>query len=335
MFNLKKYLFFIFIFFQSNSFAMLDEAPLQVPYDEVAFERLKAFGQGERPEVNHFASENLKGIELEDVIIKNGIFNDNRFDYSQFVKSSLEDGSKILNSNLNGTRFDKTIFDDSDIQNCNFVESKIMSSIFDNFVIFNSDFSKSFFLNCRFSNMVIDSKNGKKCFVSDNNFSSSLFKYCTFRGVGFRNNNFTKIGIENSSFKDCIISEVDFYRASFNNVIFENCTFINCKSMEKMFFTGNVIFNFCEFIKTDDKKNYIKRITESMENRGASVIKIPGKWEEFKAYAGAFLKITSHVGASFLTAGVSEYARSVISDCNKACTAFLNQKEQLACDINT
>jgi uncharacterized protein YjbI with pentapeptide repeats len=335
MLNLKKCLFFVFVFFQLNSFAMLDDNLLEAPYDEIALERLKAFSRGERPEVNHFANENLKGIKLENTVVKNGIFNNNRFDYSHFIKFSFKDGSKFLNSNLKDTRFKDTFFYDSDIKSSKFSETKVWGSIFKNFVIFDSDFSNSVFLNCRFANMIIDSKDGKKCFISENNFKSSFFKSCTFRSVGFNNNNFKEVGIENCSFKDCFISGINFSRASFKDVIFENCVFVDCKSLDEICFTSNVVFNFCEFVKTDDKDGYSEELIETMENLGANVMKKPGKWEEFKVFAGAFLKITSHVGVSFLTAGISEYARSVISDCNRACAVWLNQTEQTLNDTNT
>ncbi|MFH1461394.1 MAG: pentapeptide repeat-containing protein [bacterium] len=328
LFDFKKgYLLLVFCFIQLTSFAMHNELQPQVHYDEVAFERLKAFSNGENPEVNHFANENLRGIRLDGTVIKNAIFNNDRFDHSRFINFSLEDASKILNSNLKSTVFGDAFFYDSDIKNSKFIETKIWNSIFNNFVILDSDFSESNFLNCRFANMRIDSKNSKKCFVSGNKFNSSLFKSCTFKWVGFKDNDFSRVRIENSSFKKCFIVGVDFSRTSLKDVIFEKCVFVDCKSLDKMYFTGNVVFNFCEFVKTDGDKEYAEKLVHTIKNLGANVLKKPGKWKEFKQIAGAMVGIASHVGSTFLSAGVSEYARSILSDCNRACTVWLNDNE--------
>ena len=56
---------------------------------------------------------------------------------------------------------------------------------------------------------------------------------------------------------------------------------------------------------------------------------------KFKMFAGAMVGIAGHLGNSVLSGFASEYARSIVSDCNKLCKTYLDKDIQLAsCSIN-
>ncbi|KKP23792.1 MAG: hypothetical protein SZ59_C0003G0016 [candidate division TM6 bacterium GW2011_GWF2_28_16] len=333
--NFKKiYFLLIFVFIQFGLFANGEKAQHIINYNEQTYERLIEFSKGNNTDSNLFRDENLNKIRLENVVLGNIIIERTNLNNSKFVNFSFENNSKILNSELNKSFFNDTFFYDSVINNSQINKSQIVSSVFNNFIIFNSNFGNATILNCRFANMIKDTNKGNKCFVSDNNFNSATIKSCTFKLVGLRNNNFSQARIEKTSLKKCFIIGADFSRATFEDVLFEKCTFVDCKSLDKIFFAKNVSFNFCEFINTNNK-DYAKNLIPRIKNLGANVIKKPGKWKEFKAFAGAIVGIAGHLGNSALSGLASEYARALTSDCNKLCSISLEQKTNPnVCQIN-
>ncbi len=324
----KKYIMaiFFFAFTKSTSFAMSAELQPRVHYDEVAYDRLKAFGHGEGIDNNLFENENLKGIKLEEFDLKNVFFDSSKMNHSRFIGLSLEDDSKIVNSNLKKACFKDSFFYDSGIFSSKFIDLKIWSSVFNNFVMFGSDFSKSTFLNCRFANMIKETNKGKKCYISKNNFSDSQFKYCTFQGVGLRNNNFTRATLDKTSLKKCFIIGADFSGAIFNDVIFEKCIFVDCKDLDKVSFNGCVLFNRCEFIKTDGDKKIADSSIRKIRRFGRYISKESGKWEVFKKVAGAHIGIEGLCDRLILPSNpTSEYEQNILSECRKLSSMYLDQ----------
>ena len=322
---LKNYFLKIFIIIQSGLFAGKTSSQTPVSYNEQAYERLIEFSKGNGIDSNLFKNENLKEIKLENIVLGNIIIEETNLNNSKFIEFSFENNSKILNSKLKETVFKDTFFYDSIIYKSKLTNTKILSSVFNKFFIFYSNFSNATILNCRFANMKIKTNKGNNCFITGNNFNSSNIKSCTFKYVGFNDNNFSQARIEKTSFKKCFIINADFSRATFEDVIFEKCIFVDCKSLDKIFFANNIVFNYCEFINKNDK-NYAENLIPQIKNLGATVIKKPGKWKEFKAVAGAIVGIVSHLGNSALSGFTSEYARAIASDCNKLCSVYLDQK---------
>ncbi|MBD3273402.1 hypothetical protein GF385_03585 [Candidatus Dependentiae bacterium] len=315
-FNLKKIcLLFVFSFVKLTSFAFLDESQNSISYDEDAYKRLVAFCKGEGLDNNIFEDKNFKGVQLDRLTLKNIILKNNEFNNSFLIYFILKNKSKILKSNFQGAKFISTFFRYSGIKESKFINITIFRAIFDNFLIFDSDFSNSKFLNCRFLDMRIDTPFGKKCFISNNKFNSTYFKLCTFKNVAFRDNEFIEARFENTSFKKCFIFGADFSRTQLKDVIFDKCVFVNCKSFKKIIFTNNVVFNFCEFIENGNKNS--KKFIKKIRGLGAKVSQKRGKWEEFKKFAGVGVEIE-----------LSEYAHSIISDCNKLCSLYLNKNTQ-------
>lgn len=325
---LKNYFLLIIIIVQSSLFAKKEKPNATVHYDKKAYTRLIDFGKGNDVNSNSFKDENLKAIILEKSSLSNIIFDNNNLDYSRFIQFSFKQHSKILNSELKETVFRNVLICDSIIKNSKLINTKIWDSAFDHSLIFRSDFSNATILNCRFANMREDDEDGKKCFMSNNNFNFATIKACTFKWVGINNNNFTGARIENTSFKKCFIIGANFSEAVMHDVIFEKCIFIDCSPFNEIIFTNNVTFNFCEFINTKDK-DYAKTLIPRIQNLGATVIKKPGTWKKFKIYAGAILRIAENILIPALSGISAEYARAIISDCNRLCTMDLAQRRNI------
>ena len=316
---------FVFVFVQFNLFSMRGNS--QVPYNIQAYERLIAFGEEVDRDDHLFENENLSRIKLEDMDFNNVVFSGNDFNHSCFKKLFFEFDSQFINSILVGTLFKSVFIDDSEIKNSNFFNSLFIGSVFNNSVIRESSFKKTKFINCRFANMRIDARLHKKCFVYNNEFDYAHFEFCTFSWVGFRNNSFVDARFENTEFNKCFIVGTDFERVVFKDVVFNKCIFVDCKNLHKAFFTNNVVFNNCEFVKEDQPKHYSRRLIYTIENLGAKVIKKTGAMDKFKNILGSMIGLAVRSEGSIITDEPSSLGVSIFRTCNHAYSVWLAQNQ--------
>ena len=326
-------LFSIVLFFYSCAFVVLDGLPHAPHYDTQAYERLKAFGAGENIENNLFENANFRGIILEDSRLNKIILQGVKLNHSHFSNSRFRKKSKLLNSNFKDVQFKSILFNKSLFEASEFYNAKFIDSVLNNLIIRGSKFEKTKFENCRFSNMRTDAKECKKCFIYDNNFNSSSFKFCAFKWVGLRDNTFLGSRFERTTFNKCIIVGADFEGAFFENVLFEKCIFFDCKNFDEVFFGKNVTFNFCEFAKTNQKRNYERKLIYCIENLGVSVVRKPDVWAKFKYVAGPIIGIFATSCINFVSGAAIQYANLVLSACNQSCAVWLAQNQQSSCPI--
>ena len=311
----KKILLLVFLFFKSCLFAMQEPIVDEVEYDVQAYERLLSYSKGVNRRRRLSKNKNFSTIFLENEDLSKASFRSCCFDKAmiknvEFLDAVL-DSSTFIKSFLSGVNFIGASLKRSD-----FSESIITNSIFSDGLIEKTNFHGAKIINSKFANMRVivktNSKNTHTCKAKNDSFNFADFKFCTFRFVGFSDNEFIRSGFQNTLFKKCIFFRTDFKSSSMQDVLFEKCIFVDCDNLDKVFFGENVNFNFCRFEKKGVSKENMKKFTRRIKNLGANIIKEPGFWSKFGKYAGAIGVPLARIGLSFASGGAFELGKIAV-----------------------
>ncbi len=315
----KKILLLVFLFFKSCLFAMQEPVASEVEYDVQAYERLLSYSKGVNRRKRLSKNKNFSTISLENEDLSKASFRGCCFDKSiiknvEFLDTIL-DSSTFINSFLSGISFIG-----ANLSKVDFSKSVITNSLFSNGYIQKSNFHETQIINSKFANMRVivksDERDTNHCKMKNDSFNFADFKFCTFRYVGFSDNEFIRSGFKNTLFKKCVFFRADFKSSSMQDVLFEKCIFVDCDNLDKIFFGENVNFNFCKFQKSSSSTGNIEEMVKRMKNLGAIIDEEPGSWEKFKKYAGAIGITAAKLGLSYATGGAMSLGSNLFSKGN-------------------